>query len=58
MSLRAIKDFNSGEVINKVSSCPVDDFLEEEIDSNEYSCFEKSVILFIHSGIWDLQHIR
>lgn len=35
MSLRAIKDFNSGEVINKVSCCPDDDFLEAEIDGIE-----------------------
>ena len=35
MSMKAIKDFISGEVINKVSCCPDDDFLKAEIDSNE-----------------------
>ena len=28
MSMRAIKDFNSGEIINKVSCCSDDGFLE------------------------------
>ena len=35
MSMRAIKDFISGEVINKVSCCPDDDILKAEIDGTE-----------------------